>query len=35
MVTQVLSLTRSGLADFVIQRVTAFVLLAVLRPTFG
>ncbi len=28
MVTQVLSLTRSGLADFVIQRVTAVVLAA-------
>ncbi len=28
MVTQVLSLTRSGLADFVVQRVTAFVLAA-------
>ena len=28
MVTQVLSLTRSGLADFVVQRATAFILTA-------
>ena len=28
MVTQVMSLTRSGLADFVIQRATAFILAA-------